>query len=175
MFNDMQCRNLSKAIASGNTTAFSSDATGRLLRYDPATKNVTVLLSGLSGAAGTAVSSDGMFVLVSEFNANRIQKFWLRGSKASTAETFVRFRGVPINIKRSGKGDFWVAVNIQNSQSPPTSMFTGQRISYTGTILETVSFDDQYGGTTLITEVQEHFGALYVGSDNATFVGVQRG
>nr|CAN78855.1 hypothetical protein VITISV_013355 [Vitis vinifera] len=168
----IQLRNISRALASGNTTQFSSDATGRLLRYDPETKNVTVLLRGLSGAAGTAVSNDGMFVLVSEFNANRILKFWLRGPKASTAETFVSFRGRPVNIKRTASGNFWVAVNVPNNQSPPTTILTGQRISYYGTILETVSFDDQYGGSTLITEVQQHLGALYIGANSANFVGI---
>ena len=40
----------------------SSDATGRLLEYDPKTRGVTVLIRGLSAAAGTAVSRDCSFV-----------------------------------------------------------------------------------------------------------------
>ncbi|KAA8541126.1 hypothetical protein F0562_025128 [Nyssa sinensis] len=43
------------------------DATGRLLKYDPKTKNVTVLLRGLGGASRVAISRDGSFILVSEF------------------------------------------------------------------------------------------------------------
>ncbi|BFG32981.1 protein MIS12 homolog isoform X1 [Prunus yedoensis var. nudiflora] len=42
------------------------DATGRLLKFDPQTKEVTVLLRGLSLPLGTAVSKHGSFVLVSE-------------------------------------------------------------------------------------------------------------
>ncbi|XP_024030329.1 protein STRICTOSIDINE SYNTHASE-LIKE 12 [Morus notabilis] len=53
----------------------TGDATGRLLKYDNNTQQVTALLSGLSGAGGTSISSDGSFVLVSEFTANRIKKF----------------------------------------------------------------------------------------------------
>ena len=40
----------------------SNHATGRLLEYDPRTRRVTVLMRGLSGAAGTAFSRDGPFV-----------------------------------------------------------------------------------------------------------------
>ena len=45
---------------------FVPDVSGRLLRYNPRTQEVKVLLRGLSAAVGLAVSSDGSFVLVSE-------------------------------------------------------------------------------------------------------------
>lgn len=167
-----QCRNLTRALFSGNTTQFSGDATGRLLKYDPGTNNVTVVLKGLAGAAGTAVSHDGMFVLVAEFNANRILRLWLRGPRASTVETLVSFRGRPVSIRRNAAGNFWVAVNNLDNLTPPTPKFTGQRINYFGSIVGTVSFDDQYGGAVLLDEAQEHLGALYIGADPANFVGV---
>ncbi|PON36991.1 Strictosidine synthase [Parasponia andersonii] len=66
----------------------TGDATGRLLKYDRNTQQVTVLLGGLSGAGGTSISSEGSFVLVSEFIAKRIQKFWLTGPKALTYQKF---------------------------------------------------------------------------------------
>ncbi|KAB1218909.1 Strictosidine synthase 1 [Morella rubra] len=49
------------------------DNSGSLYKYDPRTKEVTVLLKGLALAGGVAVSKDGTFVLVSEFLANRIR------------------------------------------------------------------------------------------------------
>ena len=45
----------------------ANDSTGRLLKYEVGTNQVTVLLINLSGAVGAAVSRDGGFVLVSEF------------------------------------------------------------------------------------------------------------
>ncbi|KAK6921085.1 Strictosidine synthase, conserved region, partial [Dillenia turbinata] len=89
------------------------DATGRLLKYDPKTKEITVLLNCLSGAAGNAVSEDGSFVLVSENISGNVLKYWLKGSKANTTETFISYQGQPDNIKRTSNGEFWIAVNIQ--------------------------------------------------------------
>ncbi|GMQ11131.1 hypothetical protein CsSME_00053888 [Camellia sinensis var. sinensis] len=65
------------------------DATGRFMKYDPRTRQVSVLLRGLSRPSGVAVSSDRSFVLVSENSANRILKYWLRGPKANTAEILI--------------------------------------------------------------------------------------
>ncbi|PWA49803.1 strictosidine synthase [Artemisia annua] len=48
---------------------FTGDATGRLLRYNPVNKQVSVLLSGLNGGGGPAVSSDGRFVMVPEITS----------------------------------------------------------------------------------------------------------
>ncbi|RVW17138.1 Protein strictosidine synthase-like 12 [Vitis vinifera] len=148
----------------------NNDASGRLLKYDPSTKQVTVLIRGLSGPAGAAVSRDGSFVLVSEFIANRTQKFWLRGPKANTSELFFTFQGRPDNIKTSITDTFWVAVNI--GKSVPTTVPTGQRMDAHGNVLQTVNFEAEYGST-MISEVQgrgEIF--LYVGSRDASYVGV---
>ncbi|XP_034677725.1 protein STRICTOSIDINE SYNTHASE-LIKE 10-like [Vitis riparia] len=48
------------------------DKTGRLLKYDPRTKEVTVLLRGLSFSNGVALSEDKDFVLVTETTAAKI-------------------------------------------------------------------------------------------------------
>ena len=93
------CREIIQAV--GN-----NDATGRLLEYDPSTNQVTVLMKGLSGAVGTAVSTDGSFVLVTELFANRTQKFWLKGPKANTSEILITFQGRPDNIKTTADGTF---------------------------------------------------------------------
>ena len=69
-------------------------------------------MRGLSGAAGTVVSRDGSFVLVSEIIANRTHKFWLRGPKAYTSELVFTFQGRSDNIRKTPKGDFLVAVNV---------------------------------------------------------------
>ncbi|GMN57982.1 hypothetical protein TIFTF001_027082 [Ficus carica] len=126
----------------------AGDATGRLLKYDNNTKQVTVLLSGLSGAGGTSVSRDGSFVLVSEFIANRIKKFWL-------------------------KGEFWVAVNLQKpnaSSGAITNVPTGIKINRNGKILRTVDLS-QFYGTTNISEFHQRNGKFYVGTLRTDFLG----
>lgn len=127
--NAKRCRNVSLSIQTGDSTA-------RLLKYDPTTKQVTVLLRGLSGAVGTQVSSYGTFVLVSEFIAKRIQRYWLKGPKANTAEVFMTFQGNPNKIKRNLLGEFWVALNTQRNQPTPVIAPIGLRINAFGTVLD---------------------------------------
>jgi len=160
------CSNITQAILNG-------DATGSLLKYDPKTRQVTVLLTRLSGAAGVAVSADGAFVLVSEQIGQRIQRFWIRGPKSNTAETFITFQGRPNKITRTGLGDFLVAVNVITNQSTQDVLPTVVRINAFGTVVKRVALDRQYNDTG-VTEVIEHLGEYYIGSQyvNVTFVGV---
>ncbi|XP_038688098.1 protein STRICTOSIDINE SYNTHASE-LIKE 12-like [Tripterygium wilfordii] len=149
--------------------ALANDSTGRLLKYDPRTNQVTTLLRNLSGAGGVAVSEDSLFVLVSEFIANRTQKFWLTGPKANTAEIVIRHVR-PGNIKRTLSGDFWIAA-MMLKQPTQTLVPIRQLVSETGTLLQTVSLEAQYGNTT-VTQVQDFDGGLYFGSVLANFIGV---
>ena len=86
-----------------------NDATGKLYKYDPSTKVVTVLMEGLGGAAGCTVSSDGSFVLVSQFTKYNIIRYWIKGPKAGSSENFSNSpsRLHPSSIKRIGStGNF---------------------------------------------------------------------
>ncbi|KAI9173400.1 hypothetical protein LWI28_000722 [Acer negundo] len=150
----------------------ANDSTGRLLKYEPETKQVTVLLRNLSGAAGTAVSADGTFVLVTEFIGKRIQRYWLKGAKANTAETFATINGRPDNVKRTALGHFWVAANLDGLLPIVTSP-TALRLDANGLVLEKVSLVPQYG-ITLISEVQQFGGNRYVGSMFTDFIGVYK-
>lgn len=142
------------------------------MKYDIKTKTVTVLLKGLAGAAGTAVSPDGSFVLVTEFIGQRIQKYWLKGPKANTTEVLITFHGRPDNIKTNPGGDFWVAVN-QETVSPLIMMPEGIRLDANGTIRELQPISPQYRPIS-ISEVQEFSGKLYIGSMYANFTGVYK-
>ncbi|KAK1433659.1 hypothetical protein QVD17_10573 [Tagetes erecta] len=157
-----------------NTTqpGFKPDSTGRFLRYNPFTRQVSVLLSGLAGGGGPAVSKDGTFVLVPELTGRRISKYWLVGPKANRAEILLNTVGNPNKIKRAERiGEFWVAVSV--GSQPPAALITpkGLRISSNGDVLQTVSFATQFFNKT-ISLVQEHDGKLYVGSRGTSFIGV---
>ncbi|XP_038688092.1 protein STRICTOSIDINE SYNTHASE-LIKE 11-like [Tripterygium wilfordii] len=143
------------------------DATGRLLKFDTRTGQVTVLLGGLKSSGGAAVNKDGSFVLVTEYGANRVQKYWLKGPKANTSEILVSLPGRPGNIKRTPLGDFWVAVNVNTTTIRPT----GMKINGLGQILQTVALDALYNNKS-VSEIQEFRGKLYIGSNVASFVGV---
>ncbi|PON92691.1 Strictosidine synthase [Trema orientale] len=148
----------------------ANDTTGRLLKYNQKTQQVTVLQRKLGGAAGVAINSDSSYVLVTEFIAQRIQKFWLRGPKAFTSQVIVTFQGRPDNIKRTTVGDFfWVAVNIQRPLG--VTVPTAIKIDGNGVILRSLPLDEYYSHTT-ISEVQQRGSELYIGSMMADFVGL---
>lgn len=146
-----------------------NDATGRFFRYDPKTKSVTVLLSGLSGSAGCAVSSDGEFVLVGEFLRNRILRYWIKGPKANTWEIFVPSIPGPDNIRRTDGGDIWIASNSVKLIVLPTKP-SAVKINAGGEIIRLMSLGEYYGDT-LVSEVNEYKSVVYVGTLTTNFVG----
>ncbi len=84
---------------------------GRLLRYNPASKSVDVLLDSLYFANGIALSQNEEFVLVNETYRHRVTRYWLTGPKADTSDTFVdNLPGYPDNISSNRRGTFWLAL-----------------------------------------------------------------
>eukprot|EP00261_Vitis_vinifera_P029340 XP_010663885.1 PREDICTED: protein STRICTOSIDINE SYNTHASE-LIKE 12-like [Vitis vinifera] len=82
---EYELRDIRQALVSGNATVLS-DTTGRAKQ----TNDVPTV--------GTALSTDRSFILVTQFNANRIQKFWFEGTKASTAEILVGLEGSGLDV-----------------------------------------------------------------------------
>ncbi|KAM7479770.1 hypothetical protein LguiA_027983 [Lonicera macranthoides] len=145
----------------------SKDTSGRLIKYDPKTKQVSVALDGLSGPTGVAISEDSSYVIVIELLKTQAQKLWLKGPKALTSEILLTFTGGPDKIRRTVAGDYWVAI----STSPPNVELFGLRINGDGKILETLKFTPEFD-TTLVTEVHPYKDGLYLGSLDKDFVGV---
>ena len=86
-------------------------ATGRLLRYDPRTGRVEVVLDRLMFANGVALGPGDEYVLVNETLAARITRYWLRGPKAGQSDIFASaLPGYPDNLTYNGRGVFWVAL-----------------------------------------------------------------
>lgn len=86
-------------------------ATGRLFSFDPRSGVLQARLSGLAFANGVALGPDEEYVLVNETAAHRITRYWLKGTKTGSQETFVaNLPGYPDNISFNGRDLFWVAL-----------------------------------------------------------------
>ncbi len=84
---------------------------GRLLAYDPATRQTTVLLDELYFANGVALSRGEDFLLVVETYRYRIRRFWLSGPRAGEDEIFIdNLPGFPDGVAADRQGTFWVAL-----------------------------------------------------------------
>lgn len=152
----------------------STDCSGKLFRYDPATNETTTLLSDLSVATGVAVSNNGSFVLVSEYLANRIQRFWLTGPKENTSDIFLELPGRPDNIKRTSGNEFWVAMNYPFGSPPPPIppvLPLGLRVNEEGVIIQAVPLVEEFG-TESVSEVQESEGKLYATSLHVSYANI---
>jgi len=101
-------------LAQVELDVWDSRPSGRLLHYDPRTKSTRVVLDNLFYANGVAVAQDDSFVLVAEFLAFRITRYWLTGPRAGTHDVFVDgLPGYPDNITRTPDGHFLVGLSLQ--------------------------------------------------------------
>lgn len=91
----------------------TGDKSGRLMKYNRSSKEVTILLRGLAFANGVALSKDRSFVLVAETTTCRILRLWLDGPNAGNFEVFADLPGFVDNIRRNSKGEFWVALHAK--------------------------------------------------------------
>ncbi|CAK7340215.1 unnamed protein product [Dovyalis caffra] len=177
----------------------SIDKTGRLLKYDQSSKEVSVLARGLAFSNGVALSNDRTFLLVAETTTCRILRFWLHGPNAGKSDVFAELPGFPDNIRRNKKGEFWVALHakkglfaklvLSNSWIGKTLLklplsfkqlhsllvggkahATAIKLSEEGKIVEVL--EDCEGKTLkFISEVEEKDGKLYIGSVLMPFLG----
>ena len=90
---------------------------GRLLAYDPRTKQTRVVLRNLYFANGVAVSPDQSFVLVNETGTYSVRRFWLSGPMQGQSAIFIdNLPGFPDGISSNGRDIFWLAlVNQRDS------------------------------------------------------------
>uniref|UniRef100_A0A673B5Z1 Zgc:194209 n=1 Tax=Sphaeramia orbicularis TaxID=375764 RepID=A0A673B5Z1_9TELE len=84
---------------------------GRLLSYDPQTREVSVLLDSLYMPNGIVLSPEEDFLLLAETSIGRILRYWLKGPKAGTKEVIMdNMIGYPDNIRLSDHGTFLVGI-----------------------------------------------------------------
>ena len=84
---------------------------GRLIVYDPVTREAKTLLDGLNFANGVAVSHDQSYVLVNETGGYRVIRFWITGQNNGQLETLIGpLPSFPDNISTGHNGRYWVAL-----------------------------------------------------------------
>jgi sugar lactone lactonase YvrE len=84
---------------------------GRVVRFEPATRTTTVIARGLAFANGLALSPDESYLLVCETARYRVARIWLQGDRKHLVETYVdNLPGFPDNISLSPRGTWWVAL-----------------------------------------------------------------
>nr|GEX67742.1 protein strictosidine synthase-like 4-like [Tanacetum cinerariifolium] len=84
---------------------------GQLLKYDPSTKETSLVLDGLVFANGVTISSDQEFLVVCETWKFRCLKYWLKEEMRGKVDIFIdNLPGLPDNIKVAPDGSFWIAI-----------------------------------------------------------------
>ncbi|GJN17010.1 hypothetical protein PR202_gb04048 [Eleusine coracana subsp. coracana] len=153
----------------------NADATGRLLKYDAATGKVSVLRSGLPYPNGVAVSSDGAHVVVAHTVPCKAFRYWIKGAnKAGRYELMADLPGYPDNVRRDGKGGYWVALNQEKQRlnatpaTAPVKHLVGVRLNADGVEVEELTAAK---GVTL-SDVAERKGELWLGSVELQYVGL---
>ncbi|WOK92229.1 hypothetical protein Cni_G00920 [Canna indica] len=179
---------------------FSGEPSGRLLKYNPVTKETTVLRGGLQFPNGVTLSKDGSFLLFCEGSRYRINRYWLKGEKAGTSDVFAILPGFPDNVRTNEKGEFWVAIHCRHSMyahfmGPRNQlrklllnlpipakyhyfMLIGGKLhalivkySPNGELIEALE-DSQGKVVKAVSEVEEKDGKLWVGSVLMSFIAV---
>lgn len=182
------------------SSILNGDKTGRLLKYDKSSKEVTVLLRGIAFANGVALSKDHSFVLVAETTSCRILRLWLHGPNAGNTDIFAELPGFPDNVRRNSKGEFWVALHakrglftkwfVSNTWVGKSllrlpvgfkrlhSLLVGGRahataikLSEKGEVLQVLE-DCAGKSMRFISEVEEKDGKLWIGSVLMPFLGI---
>ena len=166
---------------------------GRLLVYDPTTKDTKTLLDGLMFANGVAISHDQKYVLVNETGGYQVIRYWISGPKMGQSEVFIHsLPSFPDNISTGMDGRYWVAlVSPRNklmddlSAKPfmrkviqrmpaflrPQAIAYGHIIAIDETGLVIEDLQDPDGGYPINSSVTETNDYLYIGSLVAPVLG----
>ncbi|KVG21039.1 Six-bladed beta-propeller, TolB-like protein [Cynara cardunculus var. scolymus] len=82
---------------------------GRLLSYDPSTKQTNMIFRDHYFANGVELSSNQDFVIFCETFMRKCSRYYLQGEKKGSIDVFVdNLPGVPNNIRYDGDGHYWL-------------------------------------------------------------------
>lgn len=167
---------------------------GRLLRFDPRTRQTEVLLNGLQFANGVVVSENSDYLLIVETGEYRVLKYWLEGPRKDFVEVIIdNLPGFPDNLNRNPQGSYWLGlVSPRNAILDQLSAYPRVRkmvqrlpavlrpkaenyahiikLTGTGQVLE--SLQDPNSPYSQTTGAIEHQGELYISSLTAPAIAV---
>ncbi|KAL6651975.1 hypothetical protein ACP70R_010900 [Stipagrostis hirtigluma subsp. patula] len=149
----------------------TGDSTGRLLKYDPRTNQVTVLQAGITYPNGLAISADRTHLVVALTGPCRLLRHWIKGPKAGTSEILADLPGYPDNVRRDRRGGFWVALHRERNELPfgPDSHLLAVRVGADGQVLQVMRGPKSVRPTEV---VERKGGKLYMGSVELPYVAV---
>jgi sugar lactone lactonase YvrE len=149
----------------------SGDSTGRVMKYDPRTNQVTVLQSGVTYPNGIAISADRTHLVVALTGPCKLMKYWIRGPKANTSEPFADLPGYPDNVRPDGKGGYWVALHREKYELPFgfDSHLLAIRIGTDGEKQQEMKGPKNVRPTEV---VERDGGKIYLGSVELSYVGI---
>ncbi|KAL6657602.1 hypothetical protein ACP70R_005382 [Stipagrostis hirtigluma subsp. patula] len=149
----------------------TGDSTGRLMKYDPRTNQVTVLQSGIAYPNGLAISADRTHLVVALTGPCKLLRHWIKGPKAGTSELLTDLPGYPDNVRPDGRGGFWVALHREKNELPfgPDRHLLAVRIGADGKILQVMKGPKSVRPTEV---VERKGGKLYMGSVELPYVAV---
>jgi sugar lactone lactonase YvrE len=149
----------------------SGDSTGRVMKYDPKTNQVTVLQSGVTYPNGIAISADRTHLIVALTGPCKLMRYWIRGSKANTSELFADLPGYPDNVRPDGKGGYWVALHREKYELPfgLDRHLLAIRIGADGEKLQEMKGPKNVRPTEV---VERDGGKIYLGSVELSYVGI---
>lgn len=111
------------AEAAGETMAGSlleimeHGRTGRVLAYDPASGETSMVMDNLSFSNGVAMGPDGMSILVNETGEYRVHRIWVSGSQKGQSEVIIdNLPGFPDNINRAPDGNYYLGLISKRSK-----------------------------------------------------------
>lgn len=121
-FTDASARN---SIERFTEDLLEHHTTGRVLKYVPATKELSLVADGFSFANGVALSADESFLVLAETGGYRLWKIPLTGANAGRKEVFLdSLPAFPDNVRRAvSRPGFWVALG--SPRKPEVDMLAG--------------------------------------------------
>ncbi|KQJ91975.1 hypothetical protein BRADI_4g40936v3 [Brachypodium distachyon] len=118
-------------------------------------------------------SHDRTYVVVAHTVSCQAHRYYLQGAKAGQYELMADLPGYPDNVRRDGKGGYWVALNQEKARPDMASMgpvkhLVGVRLDENGVQVEVLTAAK---GVTL-SEVSERNGRLWLGSVELDYIGL---
>ncbi|GJN10257.1 hypothetical protein PR202_ga28336 [Eleusine coracana subsp. coracana] len=150
---------------------YTGDSTGRVMKYDPRSNQITVIQSDVTYPNGIAISADRTHLIVSSTGPCKLLKIWIQGPKVGSFEVFADLPGYPDNIRPDQKGGYWVALHREKNESPSgeDSHLLAIRIGANGQKLQDMRGSKNVRPT---EAVEREDGTIYLGSVELPYIGI---